>query len=152
MSAGSLDKTFNSPNGFLTNIFSGTSAVGTGVSINTDGTIIVSAQYTTVTESQLLLAKYKVNGTLDTNTFGSGAGFITKSLVAGYATIGGQNTIDNDGNILVCGSLEIDNSGVKNLYVAKFLPDGSLDTNTFGSGAGFVTKTFYTEKIHLQFI
>ena len=146
MSAGSLDKTFNSPNGFLTNIFSGTSASATGVSINTDGTIIVSAQYTTDTESQLLLAKYKVNGTLDTNTFGSGAGFITKSLVAGYATIGGQNTIDNDGNILVCGGLEIDNSGVKNMYVAKFLPDGSLDTNTFGSGAGFVQRTFYTGK------
>jgi uncharacterized delta-60 repeat protein len=146
MSAGSLDKTFNSPNGFLTNIFSGTSAVGTCVSINTDGTIIVSAQYTNATESQLLLAKYKVNGTLDTNTFGSGAGFITKSLLAGYATICGKNTIDNDGNILVCGWLEVDNSGVKNMYVAKFLPDGSLDTNTFGSGAGFVTKTFYTGK------
>src|SRR5262245_19710707 len=77
-------------------------------------------------------------GTLDPS-FGAGAGFVTTQLLAptdfdfGVA----MAVQSGDGKIVVAGQLQNSLSGDSAFGVARYNPDGTLDT-TFGAGAGFV--------------
>src|SRR5262249_35726058 len=80
------------------------------------------------------VARYNPDGTPDT-TFGSGTGRVTTDFDGNY-DVSLSVVIQPDGKIVVAGFS--DSSGSKgSLALARYNPDGSLDT-TFGGGSGKV--------------
>ncbi len=126
-SAGLLDPSFDPfgtpPGTVFTQI--GDPAGIYGIAIQPDGKIIATGNGFTDT-SEFALARYNTDGTLD-NTFGSGGTVTTPALIIGHAVV-----IQPDGKIVVAG---LDDSGSPSKFmVARFMPDGSLDTSFNGSG------------------
>ena len=77
-------------------------------------------------------------GTLDPS-FGGGAGFVTTQLLTPTDfDFGTTMAVQSDGKIVVAGQLDDNLSGESGFGVARYNPDGSLDTG-FGAGAGFVS-------------
>jgi uncharacterized delta-60 repeat protein len=102
-----------------------------------DGKIVLAGFAGTKTGDQFALARYNPNGSLDTS-FGSG-GTVSTVIGARQSQVDGV-AIQPDGKILVVGE-ESDSTGVTlnplHLAVARYNPNGTLDT-TFGSnGAVF---------------
>jgi uncharacterized delta-60 repeat protein len=143
--AGYLDTTFNSPNGYVSNLPGSGSGYG-NVAVypptdpNGNAGKIVAAGVTDGTQTQrcVALTRYNANGTLDTSFGTNGLVTTTVSAKAGWG--GGANgvVIDSQGRILVCGTWtmsqrpvapygEFDNEWV----VARYTANGNLD-KTFG--------------------
>jgi uncharacterized delta-60 repeat protein len=123
------------PDGTLDNTFGGDGIVtydsggydrGYGIAIQKDGKIVVVG-YTTKDTWDVLVLRYKSDGTLD-NTFGDN-GVVTYD--SGYNDVGYGIAIQEDGKIVVVGFTGGD------VLVLRYNPDGTLD-NTFG-GDGVVT-------------
>jgi uncharacterized delta-60 repeat protein len=109
---------------------------GRAVALQPDGKLVVAGYTTYAYDSQFLLARFNSDGSLDT-TFGSGSGWITTSLSSGSNFIN-DIVLQDDGKILAAG-----NSGdysASDFALARYNPDGSLDT-TF-DGDGFVITDF----------
>lgn len=89
--------------------------------------------------SDLTLAKYNINGSLDKtfNATGPTPGIVTTSL-GGDGIIYGL-TEDSFNNVVACGSLDF-----SNFLVARYLPNGTLDPtfNPLGETPGVVITTF----------
>jgi uncharacterized delta-60 repeat protein len=110
------------------------------VAIQSDGKIVVAGQATIGTVTQFGLARYNVNGTLDTATdgfdtqeFGTG-GKVTTPIVFGLTTDNIRAlAIQADGKIIVTGNSSETNS--TNLVMARYNTDGSLDTSFNSTGA-----------------
>ncbi|MCB0404526.1 MAG: hypothetical protein KDD51_07045 [Bdellovibrionales bacterium] len=130
-----LDTTFGS-GGIVT------TAIGTSddriyaIAVQTDGKI-VAAGTAYETKYNFAIARYLTNGTLDT-AFGGGDGKATLAVGSGddaiYALV-----LLSDGTFFVAGSTTV-SSGNTDFVLARFLSDGTLDTN-FGT-AGFATRDF----------
>jgi uncharacterized delta-60 repeat protein len=134
---GTLDPQFGN-NGKAANSFMGGSDLANGITIQSDGKIIVVGNDG---GGNFLLARYNSNGKLD-GSFGA-SGFVIASSYPPGTTAGGANAVavQPDGKIVVAGtvmtppgnpSLGPTTTG-QNLAVARFNPDGSPDTS-FGSG------------------
>ena len=111
---GSLDRGFGSGGKVVTSRPQG--AVGYAAALQADGKLVVTGS----NGAQLLLARYNVDGTLD-SSFGTG-GMIGPISGEGYSV-----AVQSDGKIVVGGSVE-GNSG-DDFAIFKFNPDGSADSD-----------------------
>lgn len=132
---GTLDTTFN-----LTGMV--TTAVGTNdeagaVAISGDK-IVVAGTATVDGKMCIAVAQYTSAGTLDTENFGGGNGYVTTAI--GTAHAGSQGlVIQSDGKIVVAGQGYFTGS-TDNFIVARYTSAGVLDTtfNTSGTLPGVV--------------
>ena len=127
---GSLDQTFGN-NGSVQTTFGDAAAEGNDVVLQTDGKIIVvgfsgAGSYSSL--NNFALVRFNPDGSLD-QSFGSGGKIKSTSGIATSAVL------QTDGKIVVGGSYD---TGVHGFMLARYNPDGSLDT-TFGNFG--VTRT-----------
>jgi uncharacterized delta-60 repeat protein len=130
-SDGSRDLGFGSSGVVRTSI--GLAASAFAVALQPDGRIVVAGgnnPQATPPYTAMALARYLPNGTLD-QTFGSD-GVVTTPIGAGF-TGGSDIALQPDGRIVVTGSTDND------FAVARYEPDGSLDT-TFGRYGSTTTQ------------
>jgi uncharacterized delta-60 repeat protein len=132
---GSLDSSFDG-DGRVTTDF-GNNNYGRSVAIQADGKIVVSGITSGGTTSYFALARYNANGSLD-STFDQDGKLIAD--FHGWGVYGGKIVLQSDGKILLAGS-RTDPYNEDDFAVARYSPDGSLDTN-FGGGGLVVTNIF----------
>jgi len=130
---GSLDTTFGAPNGYVVTDLGGSDSIY-GLAILPDGRI-VAAGSSYSTDSDLAIARYNPNGSLDT-TFAAPNGYQVIDLP--NEQNGNNITLQADGAIVLAGST--DANGLMDFLLARINPDGGLDP-TFGTG-GLVTTDF----------
>lgn len=139
---GDLDQSFGTGGKVLTNFSSCSNCANNNNSANaaaiqTDGKI-VAAGFSSTFEPDFALARYNIDGSLDT-TFGS-SGTVTISLSPGGINIVNAVAIDAEGKIVVAGVSTVPGSGSQDFSLIRLNADGSLDTS-FGIG-GKVTTDF----------
>ena len=143
-SNGTLDAGFGT-GGKLTTDFDGTDDHGHGMAIQSDGKILVVGMAGGANDDGTAVARYNVNGTLDT-TF-SEDGKVTTDLGGG---LGFGVTLQPDGKILVAGvanqdgPFAIGDNSDCDFGLVRYNTDGTLD-NTFGAGGKIVTDFGGTE-------
>jgi uncharacterized delta-60 repeat protein len=133
--AGALDPSFGIGGLVTTALLGGTHDAGSAVAIQrqTDGKIVVAGTANLANgNSVFAVARYNTNGSLDT-TFGTG-GAVRTSFGASAANAKAV-AITPDGKIVVAGEVNFFNG----LAIARYNPDGSLDT-TFGGGGEVLTN------------
>jgi len=132
---GSLDMSFNGTGKLTTNFGGDGNADGQGVSVQTDGKIVVAGNATVAGIQQFALARYNADGTLDTS-FGS-----TGRVLTAVGTSGSNATgvaLQKDGKIVVAG-YAVNNSGRGYDFVCvRYNTDGSLD-QSFGDHGNATT-------------
>ena len=121
---GSPDPAFGN-GGTVTTAFTGSSAAGSAITIQSDGKIIVAGN-----SSGFALARYNPDGSLDTG-FGS-SGTVTITLGSGSFSGAYDMALQSDGKIVVAGTHSL------NFALARFNRDGSLD-RTFGRDGTLIT-------------
>jgi uncharacterized delta-60 repeat protein len=127
---GTLDTTFGGDGKVTTNLTSGADGA-LSVAIQADGKI-VSAGAAGGTGGRFALARYNIDGTLDTGF--SSDGKLTTNFTSGPDVAFGV-AIQGDGKIVAAGT-----AGFRQFAVARYDADGTLDS-TFG-GDGKVTTDF----------
>ena len=126
---GSLDTSFGT-NGLVTTDFGADSSdYGYSVALQPDGRIVVAGN----SSSNFALARYQPDGSLDTS-FGTN-GLVTTGF--GASSDGYSVALQPDGKIVVAG---YNYGSSSNFALARYQPDGKLDTN-FGT-KGLVTTDF----------
>jgi uncharacterized delta-60 repeat protein len=131
-SDGSLDASFGTDGKVLTD-FAGKSDTGTALVLQVNGKIIVAGYTSKAVHTDFALARYNSDGSLDAS-FGTDGRAGTDLASAYYAQ---EAEIQQDGKIVVAG---FRNFQGLDIVLARFKPDGSLDT-TFGT-EGIVTSDF----------
>ena len=131
---GSLDATFDGDGKVTTDMVSGQQEEALGVAIQGDGKIVVVGYTGAGNPKNFGLARYNVDGSLDT-TFGTGGRIV--SGVAGYAH---AVAIQPDGRIVVVGEVAVSGQSgdFSDFAVARYDVDGSLDAS-FGAGGHLTT-------------
>jgi uncharacterized delta-60 repeat protein len=125
---GSLDPALDT-DGKVTTDFDAGLDFGYAVAIQADGKI-VTAGYADVSGSRdFALARYNPDGSLDTAFDGDGK--VTTDF-AGSADVAWGMVIQGDGKIVVAGLADV--SGTGDFALARYNPDGSLDTAFEGDG------------------
>jgi uncharacterized delta-60 repeat protein len=141
---GTLDPAFGGSGlnkGIVTTNFSGkggTSSydVGYALAIQSDGKIVLAG----VTNSEIALARYNNNGSLDSGFGGAGKVITSHTLVAGAdKTVATDLAIDSAGRLVVDGYAHLAGTYFFEPFVARYNASGSLDT-TFG-GTGVLALT-----------
>ncbi len=140
---GTLDTSFNK-SGYVIAPFSSSNDYAdsaNGVALQTvNGTtriVVAGAAQTTSSggHSYMALARYNLNGSLDT-TFGSGGKVLT-SYPGATGQRGFAMALQSDGSIVVAGEAYGLSSSGPEIAVARYLPNGSLDAS-FGNGGEVV--------------
>jgi uncharacterized delta-60 repeat protein len=121
---GSLDTSFDG-DGKVTTLI-GTSSVASEVALQADQKIVVVGHASDPTQ-RFAVARYNVNGSLDSSF--SGDGKVTTAFALGESSAFGL-AIQTDGKIVVAGGIS---GGGYNL-LARYNSDGSLDTSFDGDG------------------
>ena len=134
-SAGALDTTFGSGGIAITGI--GTNAQIEALTFDGAGRIIAVGAATVGGRADIILARYSVNGLLDTGSgFGtSGSGTIASAF--GTSCNADSVVVDSAGKIVIGGEQV---NGQQAMFAARFTSAGALDTTTFGS-SGTVSAT-----------
>jgi uncharacterized delta-60 repeat protein len=122
---GSLDLTFDE-DGKIYGLI-GTTFTCRAVAIQTDGKIVVAGGTSPTGSSDFALIRFNPNGSRDTS-FGTGGQVTTN--IAGYDSVNGI-AIQPDGKIVAAG---VSNTGGANFALARYNPNGSLDTSFDGDG------------------
>ncbi|HJQ71046.1 MAG TPA: hypothetical protein VKA70_18875 [Blastocatellia bacterium] len=139
---GKLDQSFG-VGGKVTTEF-GANAYAKEIAIRPDGRILLAGTIVPADGSgnNIALARYKVDGSLDT-AFGAGgkAIFDLSSPVDASAV-----ALQSDGKIVVAGSIALDSSApAVDLFVARLTSSGSPDGG-FGGGDGFEVTDFFNPR------
>lgn len=132
---GSLDTTFNGTGKAVTAVGSG-SDIANAVAVQADGKIIAAGSAVIGTNKNFALVRYRTAGSLDT-TF-DGDGKLTVGFSENGESIAYGVAVQSDGKIVAAGVST--SAAVKAFAIARFLPDGSMDT-TFGTGLPGRTRT-----------
>jgi uncharacterized delta-60 repeat protein len=141
---GILDTTFNSggamPGTVSTLVGGGTSSVGAGVALQSDGKIVVTGFTSIDGANNFGAARFTTDGILDT-TFNSGGaipGTVSTLVGGGTPSVGRGVALQSDGKIVVTGYTSID--GDNNFGVARFIGSSSATTPVAlnGSSSGAV--------------
>ena len=132
-SSGSLDTSFDTDGKVITGI-----GFGHALAIQSDGKLLVTGTRDTGTplDSEIVLARYNTNGSLDT-TFDSD-GYLTNNP-GSYPDAGTSIILQPDGKILV-GGYSYPNEFEPDYALIRYNADGSLDTSF--SGDGIVITSF----------
>jgi uncharacterized delta-60 repeat protein len=127
-SDGNLDTTFGTGGKVITDIIGYYAEQCKSVAIQNDGKIVIGgdAKHITNDSAYLLLARYNVNGTLD-SSFGN------QGQVVARAGLGYTLAIQNDGKILLGGASNF------NFALVRYNTDGTLD-NSFGVNGEVITS------------
>ena len=128
---GSFDTTFGL-NGKLTSLVkTNDEAAGQAVAIQLDGKIVAAGG----NDGSFAVLRYNSDGSLD-NSFGSGG--VAISTIPGVSTAAAAVGIQNDGKIVITGTVQT--NGSQNYYfcVERFATNGLLDA-AFGSGGVVLT-------------
>ncbi len=138
MSAGTVDTTFNSPNGYLIEQYtSGTATVGGSVAIDSNNRVVVTGNTVDTNDnSSMFVTRYLADGTLDTDFAG---GVIFEQYTSGKDTGGTSVAIDSNNCIVVTGYTS-DNTNKYSMFVTRYLEDGTPDTD-FAGGVIFEQYT-----------
>ncbi len=124
---GDLDTSFNG-NGIVTDPFGSGFSEAFGVTVQTDGKIVVVGSH----NNELALARYNDDGSPDDTFNPSFPGGTNSTPIGSGASVARAATIGDGGTILVAG--ESSTSAYKNFTVARYTSDGLLDTG-FNSGS-----------------
>lgn len=124
---GSLDTSFGTGGKVHTDIGSSTQDYGMGVTLQSDGKIIVCGYSRVGSFDAFTLVRYLSNGSLDT-TF-NGTGKVTTAVGTSVHSRAYSVRVQADGKIVTCGS-----SGHDYAW-ARYQPNGTLDTALQGSGS-----------------
>ncbi|MBM3934624.1 MAG: hypothetical protein FJ319_10040 [SAR202 cluster bacterium] len=131
---GDLDVTFGS-GGLATTEFA-YSGVIESLALQSDGKIVAAGvEFTSNSNGNFALARYNVGGSLDT-TFGNG-GVATTTFGGQRATAWSVKVYQsgpNAGKILAAGDNQVTVGGVVQFALARYNPDGTLDTTFDGDG------------------
>jgi serralysin len=126
---GKLDTSFDG-DGILTTDFSGGSDTGRAVALQPDGKIIVAGT-TYAASNDFALARYNSDGSLDT-TF-DGNGLLVTDINSGSSDDIFNIVLQPDGKIVAVGRVERE-GGLDDFAMARYNPDGSMDTTFDGDG------------------
>ena len=137
--SGNLDNGFGSPNGWA--VYPNVSGADTAQAIVYDGGIdkiyVAGKLYSGITNADIALWRYNSNGTTD-NTFYGGTFPVTTEGSGNFADIGNAAAVDSTGRIVVAG---IKNNGTNDdMFVARYLNDGTLDSLNFNNPTGYVVS------------
>jgi uncharacterized delta-60 repeat protein len=124
---GSLDDPGFGPDGWRRTDFGGGIEAGTGVAIQPDGKVVVAG----TDLSDFLLARYNTDGTLDSTFSGDGK---LKTDFAGDSDRATGVAVQPDGRIVVGGFTFTGGAAAHDFAVARYNPNGSLDTSFSGDG------------------
>lgn len=133
-SNGTLDTAFGSGAGWVETDFGGDMSNATSVVVQADGKIVVAGDSNAGASSRpdFAVARYNVDGSLD-NTFGENSdGQVTTNMFGGDAFAQGV-ALDASGNIVAAGQAYGQN-GLRTFALARYTPDGELDTTFDGDG------------------
>ena len=140
-SSGDLDTSFDVDGKLLTDISGGTEEAR-GIAVQEDGRIVVVGGATAVTSSysDVLVARYNADGSLDTTFGGTSTGIIV-TAVDQYADRASGVAIDASGNIVVAGFSQMNGSfGVQDdTALLRYTAAGVLDTS-FGADASGIVR------------
>jgi uncharacterized delta-60 repeat protein len=128
---GTLDTSFGVAGKVTTNVFNGCSDTAYAVAVQADGKIVAAGttDCSGGSHSSLAVVRYDPDGSVD-SSFGTNGGVaITFDIFVNVAT---AVVIQPDGKIVAAGSSYSTSSG--NFAVARFNPNGSLDTTFDGDG------------------
>jgi uncharacterized delta-60 repeat protein len=115
--------------GIVTTTFPGGRSSGSGVTVDSQGRIVVAGQGGS-SPGQIAVARYRPDGTLDPS-FGAGTGRVT-TPVGNNGASGIAVAVQNDGKIVVAG-LAFVATGTA-VVVARYNDNGTLDTGFNGTG------------------
>ena len=116
-------------NGGVVTTTVGGDSEGLAVTLQPDGKILIAGFAGIDGGSDFIVARYQVNGVLDT-TFGAD-GYVITDFFAGYDQANGI-ALQPNGKIIVVGGVE-HGGGNRGFGLARYLTDGTLDTE-FGQG------------------
>jgi uncharacterized delta-60 repeat protein len=142
---GTLDTTFGG-DGKVTTNFTSRDDAASGVAVQPSDGMIVAAG-TAGNSGAFALARYNIDGTLDTGF--SSDGKLTTNFTSGPDVAFGV-AIQGDGKIVAAG---LAGSDVWKLGLARYMADGSLDTSFGGDGkvtAGFPSGNAYAFGVAVQ--
>jgi uncharacterized delta-60 repeat protein len=126
--SGALDTSF-SGDGKLIQSFGGTQHIGRAVAVRADGKIIAVGEKITATGRDFAIARYNVNGSLDTTFSGDG-----KLTVNFYMNDQATSVVlQTDGKIIVAGQA-CNGSFICDVALVRLNPNGTLDTTFSGDG------------------
>lgn len=134
---GTFDFTFNGGDGIASTDFAGRYDEATDIAVQPDGKIIAAGRATDATgANQVALARYNVNGTLDTSF--DADGLVTTDL-AQYSSEDTQAlALQPDGKMIVAGSAKNPTTLLNDAYLIRYNANGSLDSS-FGTGGIVIT-------------
>jgi len=138
MSAGDLDKTFNSPDGYLIKQYtSGQYTGGFSVAIDSNGRLVVTGLIVGTNDAgSMFVTRYLADGTPDTDFAG---GVIFEQYTSGKETAGVSVAIDSNNRVVVTG-YTVGTNNTESMFVTRYLADGTLDTD-FAGGVIFEQYT-----------
>ena len=125
---GSLDTTFNGTGKVTTDFFGGLDGAR-AVAIQSDGKIVVGGFANNGATAGFALARYNSDGSLDTSFNGNGKVFTD----FGVTSVSSGLAIQSDGKIVAAGYVA-QSGGLDDFAVARYNPNGSLDTSFSGDG------------------
>jgi uncharacterized delta-60 repeat protein len=127
---GTLDTSFDG-DGKITTDFSGGNDSAWSVAVQSDGKIIVVGRTGEASNSDFALARYNADGTLD-SSFGQDGKVSTD--FEGRSESAKGVALQNDGKIIVAGSISQQPNITPGFALARYNPDGTLDSSFDGDG------------------
>jgi len=127
---GSIDSTFGgNGNGIVTSGINNFADYATSAALQGDGKIIIAGYQSNGHDLDFMLARFSADGIPD-NNFGGGDGIVTTD-VSGHRTNDRAYSvaIQNDGNIIIAGSSDEENSFAAARYKSDGSPDASFGSN-----------------------
>ena len=140
MPDGTLDTSFNSPNGYLIAAdFVGLNSTDnvTSIVIDSNGNIVVAGTSGDATDDDAVIVRLTSDGTADLSF--DGDGFVILDSSGGLNDKITSIAIDSLGKIVAVGAQDV--SGDLDMSIWKLNSDGSLDTSFNGSGVLTVSNT-----------
>ncbi|MEZ5909136.1 MAG: tandem-95 repeat protein [Hyphomicrobiaceae bacterium] len=127
---GTLDTSFGSGDGIVTTAIGASDDLGIRMALQADGKIVVTGWSSNGSNTDIAIARYNNDGTLDTSFGGDG---IVTTAIGGSADQGYDVAIQSDGRILVTGFTS--DGANADVALLRYNADGSPDTS-FGGGDG----------------
>ena len=129
---GAFDTSFGSNGKVVTNLPNNRPDFGRGLALQSDGKLLVAGYSNRpTTGDDFVVVRYGLNGSLDT-TF-NGTGIVTTDILTNREDRAAAIAVQPDGNIVVTGYTN-DPSFKNDFAIARYSPNGSLDSSLNGTG------------------